>query len=63
MNKIDIYILRAIIQEIKNVDLNDRDPMQKDKKRELLETAISICNDYIDNMQPIKNGNYDIYRR
>lgn len=53
MKKRDIYRLRAIIQELKNIDDNDRDPMQKDKKRPLFIEAIALCNDSIDSMKPM----------
>jgi len=53
MKKKDLYRLREIIQDIKNLDLNDRDQMQKDKKKPLFEEAIELCNDYIDRMKPM----------
>ncbi len=53
MKKINIYRLRAIIQELKNLDDNDRDPMQKDKKRHLFIEAIALCNVSIDSMKPM----------
>lgn len=53
MKKKDIYRLRAIIQELKNLGDNDRDPMQKDKQRPLFNEAVAICNEYIDKMNPL----------
>jgi len=54
MTKKDIYRVRAIIQEIKTLDDNDRDGMAKDKKKPLFKEAIKLCNDCIDKMAPIK---------
>jgi hypothetical protein len=53
MKKKDIYRLRAIIQEIRAIDNNDRDPMQKDKKVPLFIEAIALCNESIDRMKPL----------
>lgn len=53
MTKKDIYRLRAIFQELKNIDDNDRDPMQKDKKAPLFKEGVEICNRDIDKKKPI----------
>lgn len=53
MKKKDVYKLREIIQALQNLDDNDRDPMQKDKKVELFKKAVALCNDYIDKMRPL----------
>lgn len=53
MKKKHIYRLRAIIQELKNLDDNDRDMMAKDKMRSLFEEGVVICNYYIERMKPL----------
>ena len=53
MKKKELYRLRAVIQELKNLDDNDRDQMQKDKKRPLFIEAIALCNESIDRMKPM----------
>ena len=53
MKKEHIYRLRAIIQELKNLDDNDRDMMAKDKMRILFDEGVALCNDYIDRMKPL----------
>ena len=53
MTKKEIYRLRSIIQELRNLDNNDRDPMQKDKKVPLYIEGIEICNRDIDKKKPL----------
>jgi len=53
MKKKDVYRLRSIIQQIRTIDQNDRDPMQKDKKTPLYEEGIRICNEDIDKKNPL----------
>lgn len=53
MKKKDIYKIREIIQEIKNLDDNDRDMMSKDKRKVLYKEAVSLLNEYINKMKPL----------
>lgn len=53
MKKKDVYKIRRIVQEIKSLDDNDRDPMQKDKKRNLFIEVLAILNEEIDKKKPL----------
>lgn len=53
MKKKDIYRLRAIIQELKNLDDDDRDRMAKDKMRPLFKEGVDLCNEYLFKMKPL----------
>lgn len=53
MKKKDIYRIWAIIQELKNLDDNDRDIMAKDKMRPLFKEVVDLCNQYLFKMKPL----------
>lgn len=53
MKKKDVYKIREIIQEIKNLDDNDRDMMSKDKRSLLYKEAVALLNEYINKMKPL----------
>lgn len=51
MKKKDVYKLRSIIEQLRHLDADDRNSMQKDQMRPLWDEAIKICNDCINKMK------------
>lgn len=52
MKKTDIYKIRTLVEDIKNLYRDDRDMFTADKLLPKIEEAIELCNKYLYKMKP-----------